>query len=134
MTSNPSETSNVSDTSDPSETSNAGDTRNVSDSNEIRQSVAELKSLVAELAERLQTLEEQAAQWHPEVSEDVLLAISAACAAYLGERATIKQVHLRRGGAWASQGRAAAQQSHADLHGYGDRQAAPTTQGRRGMR
>ncbi|MHB1475279.1 MAG: hypothetical protein ACYCV4_16980, partial [Dermatophilaceae bacterium] len=75
-----------------------------------------LKALVAELAARVQTLEEQVAQRHPEVSEDVLLAIAAACAAYLGKRATIKQVHLRRGSTWASQGRAAAQQSHADLH------------------
>ena len=79
--------------------------------------VAELKALVAELAARVQQLEEVAAQNHPEISEDVLLAISAACAAYLGKRATIKQVHLRRGSTWASQGRTAAQQSHADLHG-----------------
>ena len=78
--------------------------------------VAELKALVAELAARVQALEEQVAQRHPEVSEDVLLAIAAACAAFLGKRATIKQVHLRRGSTWASQGRAAAQQSHADLH------------------
>jgi methylmalonyl-CoA carboxyltransferase 12S subunit len=80
-------------------------------------SVAELKALVADLVGRVQTLEEQATQRHPEVSEDVLLAISAACAAYLGKRATIKQVHLRRDSSWASAGRAAAQQSHADLHG-----------------
>jgi len=79
--------------------------------------VAELRALVAELAARVQTLEEEAAQRHPEVSEDVLLAISAACAAYLGKRATIKQAHLRRGGAWATQGLATVQQSHADLHG-----------------
>lgn len=84
---------------------------------ETNDTVAELKALVAELAARVQTLEEQAAERHPEVSEDVLLAISAACAAYLGKRATIKQVHLGRGSTWASQGRAAAQQSHADLHG-----------------
>jgi methylmalonyl-CoA carboxyltransferase large subunit len=83
---------------------------------ETNDTVAELKALVAELTARVQTLEEQASQRHPEVSEDVLLAISAACAAYLGKRATIKQVHLRRGSTWASQGRAAAQQSHADLH------------------
>ncbi|MHB8186011.1 MAG: hypothetical protein ACYDDU_07950 [Dermatophilaceae bacterium] len=83
---------------------------------ETNDTVAELKALVAELAARVQTLEEQVAQRHPEVSEDVLLAIAAACAAYLGKRATIKQVHLRRGSTWASQGRAAAQQSHADLH------------------
>jgi methylmalonyl-CoA carboxyltransferase large subunit len=83
---------------------------------ENHDTVAELKSLVAELMARVQSLEELAAQRHPEVSEDVLLAISAACAAYLGKRATIKQVHLRRGSTWVSQGRAADQQSHADLH------------------
>ena len=79
--------------------------------------VSELKALVAELSARVRTLEEVAAKQHPHVSEEVLLAISAACAAYLGKRATIKQVHLRRGSGWASQGRTAAQQSHADLHG-----------------
>lgn len=84
---------------------------------ETNDTVVELKALVAELVARVQTLEEQAARRHPEVSEDVLLAISAACAAYLGKRATIKQVHLRRGETWASQGRTAVQQSHADLHG-----------------
>jgi len=78
--------------------------------------VAELKALVAQLGARLQRLEDNAAQWHPEVTEDVLLAICAACAAYLGKRATIKQVHLRRGSTWASQGRAVVQQSHAGLH------------------
>jgi methylmalonyl-CoA carboxyltransferase 12S subunit len=84
---------------------------------ETNETIAELKALVAELSARVQTLEEVAARQHPEVSEDVLLAISAACAAYLGKRATIKQVHLRRGSTWTAQGRAAAQQSHADLHG-----------------
>lgn len=89
----------------------------MSEPTEATDTVAELKALVAELAARVQTLEEEAAQRHPAVSEDVLLAISAACAAYLGKRATVKQVHLRRGGAWATQGLATAQQSHADLHG-----------------
>jgi methylmalonyl-CoA carboxyltransferase large subunit len=84
---------------------------------ETNETFAELKALVTELSARVQTLEEVAAKQHPEVSEDVLLAISAACAAYLGKRASIKQVHLRRGSSWTSQGRAAAQQSHADLHG-----------------
>ena len=79
--------------------------------------IAELKALVAELAGRVQTLEAEAAQRHPSVSEDTMLAISAAVAAYLGKRATVKQVHLRRGGAWATQGLATAQQSHADWHG-----------------
>ena len=94
--------------------------------------VGDLKALVAQLAARVQTLEEQAAQRHPEVSEEVLLAIAAACAAYLGKRGTIKQVHLRRGGGWASAGRAAAQQSHADLHAYGDRHSPLTVIPRRG--
>ena len=84
---------------------------------ETNDTVVELQALVAELTARVQSLEDVVAKQHPEVSEDLLLAISAACAAYLGKRATIKQVHLRRGNTWASQGRAAAQQSHADLHG-----------------
>jgi methylmalonyl-CoA carboxyltransferase large subunit len=100
---------------------------------ETDDTVAELKALVAELAARLQTLEEHAAQWHPEVSEDVLLAISAACAAYLGKRATIKQVHLQRGSTWAAQGRAVVQQSQAGLARHTDRQTRQAQQGRRGM-
>jgi methylmalonyl-CoA carboxyltransferase 12S subunit len=99
----------------------------MSETNEPTEAIAELKALVAELAARVQTLEEEAAQRHPEVSEEVLLAISAACAAYLGERAKVKQVHLRRGGGWAAQGLATVQQQHAQLHGFGERQA-PLTQ------
>src|SRR5664279_6327089 len=91
----------------------------MSQTNEPAEVVAELKALVVELAARVQKLEEEAAQRHPEVSENVLLAISAACAAYLGERAKVKQVHLRRGGAWATQGLATVQQQHAQLHGFG---------------
>jgi methylmalonyl-CoA carboxyltransferase large subunit len=79
-----------------------------------QKSIAELKALVAELVARVQTLEQQAAEREPEVSDDVLLAIAAACAAYLGKRATIKQVHLTRGSTWATQGRQA-QQGHAVL-------------------
>lgn len=83
---------------------------------ETTDTVAELKSLVSDLVARVQSLEAVAAKQHPEVNEEVLLAISAACAAFLGKRATIKQVHLRRGNTWASQARAAAQESHAQLH------------------
>ncbi|HEY8883430.1 MAG TPA: hypothetical protein VIM47_08535 [Dermatophilaceae bacterium] len=104
----------------------------MSETNEPTETMAELKALVAELAARVQTLEEEATQRHPAVSEDVLLAISAACAAYLGKRATIKQVHWRRGGAWATQGLATVQQQHAQLHGYGERQAPLTQIPRRG--
>ena len=127
-----SKTSKVSKASKTAETSKASKTAETSgtaDSGESgvgvdgAASVAELGALVAALTERVRVLEDVAVLWHTEVSEDVLLAIAAACAAYFGERATVKQVHLRRGGGWASQGRAAAQQSHASLHGYGDRQA-----------
>jgi len=104
----------------------------MSETNESSETIAELKALVAKLAVRVQTLEEEAAQRHPAVSEDVLLAISAACAAYLGERAKVKQVHLRRGGAWATQGLATVQQQHAMLHGFGERQAPLTQIPRRG--
>ena len=104
----------------------------MSETNEPAEVVAELKALVVELAARVQKLEEEAAQRHPEGSENVLLAISAACAAYLGERARVKQVHLRRGGAWATQGLATVQQQHAQLHGFGERQAPLTQIPRRG--
>jgi methylmalonyl-CoA carboxyltransferase large subunit len=104
----------------------------VSETEQPTQTIAELKALVGELAARVQKLEEQADQRHPEVSENVLLAISAACAAYLGERAKVKQVHLRRGGGWATQGLATAQQQHAQLHGFGERQAPLTQIPRRG--
>jgi methylmalonyl-CoA carboxyltransferase large subunit len=127
-----SRTSQTTDTSDTSRTSQTSDTGDASQTGDTGDTVAELSALVAELSARLRSLEDQAALWHPEVSEEVLLAISAACAAYLGKRATIKQVHLRRGSGWASQGRAAAQQSHAELHGYGDRQAPLTQIPRRG--
>jgi methylmalonyl-CoA carboxyltransferase 12S subunit len=86
----------------------------MSETNEI---VAELKAHLAELEARVQTLDDQAAQRHPEVSEDVLVAISAACAAYLGKRAVVRQVRLRRANGWASQGRASVQGSHTILHG-----------------
>jgi len=104
----------------------------MSETNEPAEVVAELKALVVELAARVQKLEEEAAQRHPEVSENVLLAISAACAAYLGERAKVRQVHLRRGGSWATQGLATVQQQHAQLHGFGERQAPLTQIPRRG--
>lgn len=78
-------------------------------------SIAELTALVRELSAQVADLRTRldAIEGSQEVSEDVVLAISAAVAAYLGKRATVKQVHLRRGGGWATQGRAAVQQSHA---------------------
>jgi methylmalonyl-CoA carboxyltransferase large subunit len=46
------------------------------------------------------------------ISEEVMLAISAAVAAFLGERAHIRTVRLARSGAWAQQGRVFIQASH----------------------
>src|SRR5688500_2592504 len=45
------------------------------------------------------------------ISEEILLAISAAVAAFLGERAHVKQVRLVRSPAWAQQGRVSIQAS-----------------------
>ncbi len=76
--------------------------------------VAQLKVLVEQLQARVDDLEAQMLEQHPpgQVSDDVLMAISAACAAYLGKRAVIKQIHHRRPRNWASQGRRAIQTSH----------------------
>ncbi len=78
--------------------------------------VEELRQLVAQLQERIATLEQKVTQQHPELSEETVLAISAAVAAYLGKRARIKQVHLLRGGGWVSQARAGGQ-VHLDPRG-----------------
>lgn len=47
-----------------------------------------------------------------EVREEILLAISAAVAAFLGERAHVRQVRLIRSAAWSQQGRVWVQASH----------------------
>lgn len=47
-----------------------------------------------------------------EVSEEIMLVIAAAVAAYLGERAHIRVVRLAPSGAWAQQGRVSIQASH----------------------
>ena len=46
------------------------------------------------------------------ISEDRLAAISAAVAAFLGERVRIRQIRLIRSNAWAQQGRVSVQASH----------------------
>lgn len=49
---------------------------------------------------------------------DVVLAISAAVAAYLGKRAVIRQIRFSGDTAWARHGRMAVQSSHDPLHGF----------------
>jgi methylmalonyl-CoA carboxyltransferase large subunit len=50
------------------------------------------------------------------ISEEELLAISAALAAWLGVQAHIRQIRLIRTGAWAQQGRVTIQASHLLQH------------------
>lgn len=76
--------------------------------------VRELTAQVTELTERLASLEQRMDAAHPagEISDETLLVIAAAVAAFLGKRATVRQVHLRRHTTWAKQGRADVQHSH----------------------
>ena len=80
--------------------------------------VEQLTAAVTALTDRIASLETRLDAVHPsgEVTDEVLLAIAAACAAYLGKRATVKQVHLRRHTTWAKQGRAEVQYSHTIPH------------------
>lgn len=82
--------------------------------------VAKLLEAIEKLTARVDELETHIHAFHPpgDLPEDVLLAISAACAAYLGHRAKVRQVHVRRrSNTWASVGRADVQQSHRITHG-----------------
>ena len=83
------------------------------------QTIAELLESVRSLATRVEHLEAELAQQRaqtPGVSDEVVIAISAAVAAFLGPRAKIKQMHYRTGEAWAQQGRVVVQGRH-DIHG-----------------
>lgn len=48
----------------------------------------------------------------PAIPDDILLVISAAVAAFLGERPSIRQIRLISSQGWALQGRASIQASH----------------------
>jgi methylmalonyl-CoA carboxyltransferase 12S subunit len=77
---------------------------------------AELLAAVRALAERVEQLETELdavrRTTEPGVPDDVVLAVSAAVAAFLGHRAKVKQVHYRTGQAWAQQGRVVVQGQH----------------------
>jgi methylmalonyl-CoA carboxyltransferase large subunit len=49
---------------------------------------------------------------HEDVSEEVLMVIAASVAAFLGERAHVRQVRLVASEAWAQQGRVSVMASH----------------------
>jgi methylmalonyl-CoA carboxyltransferase 12S subunit len=80
---------------------------------ELRQRVEKLEALLANSASKQpQTAEVAGPTIHGEISREVLLAITAAVAAFLGKRATIHQIRLTGSTAWAMQGRATVQASH----------------------
>lgn len=73
----------------------------------------QLLALVQQLQTRLDSAETEIAELRKridaEIPEDVVLAISAAVAAYLGNKGKVKAVHFRRHRTWAAQGRQAIQ-------------------------
>jgi methylmalonyl-CoA carboxyltransferase large subunit len=112
-----------------------------SDSEALHETLREVLTQLAKLAERVAGLEELASMSGGEaattptlrptkvrvpeaplatssvanaagISEEELLAISAALAAWLGVRAHIRQIRLIHTGGWAQQGRATIQASH----------------------
>lgn len=95
----------------------------------LSEEIAELKQMIAALTERVAEIEgvgavkaapaapvavaaPAAAPMEQGISEEVLIAISAALAAYLGKRPKIRQVRLLGSAAWAQQGRVSIQASH----------------------
>jgi methylmalonyl-CoA carboxyltransferase large subunit len=85
----------------------------------IAPTTAELLARIEELTRRVEWLEAGMADGPhvpTTVSPDVVLAISAAVAAFLGKRAKVRQIHLAGTTTWAQQGRAAVMASHGISH------------------
>ena len=80
---------------------------------------AELLELVKSLSERVDSLEVEIKSLrmltNDEVSEDVMVAIAAAVAAFLGHRARKRQASFNRGNSWQVATRRS-QQNHAPIH------------------
>ena len=99
-------------------------------SKELEHAIEDLREEIASLSARLAKLEDAKAnpiaplkaaapapapaKTEPEagITEEELLAISGALAAYLGVRVQIRQIRLISSSAWAQQGRAFIQASH----------------------
>lgn len=79
-------------------------------------SAAVSPEVVAALLARVEAMEAELAELRAAVAanvpEHVVLAISAAVAAYLGERAKVRQIHLVGDTTWAREGRAYVQSVH----------------------
>ena len=92
------------------------------DTTDIRELLQQIRTQLAELTARVSKLEGVEAQPEPAaagpeetagaISEEVLLAISAGVAAFLGERVRIRQIRVIGSPAWAQQGRVSIQASH----------------------
>ena len=81
--------------------------------------VARLADMVEELQRRIAKLEKQVAEaqgQHGPVPIETILAISAAVAAYLGKKATVRQIHYSRTNSWARMGRSNIHASHTFTH------------------
>lgn len=78
--------------------------------------VAQMRAEIGALSRRVNELEQRmgagAPAAAPEISEETLLAISAAVAAFLGVQARIRQVRVVHSSAWAQVGRIGAHASH----------------------
>jgi methylmalonyl-CoA carboxyltransferase large subunit len=98
---------------------------------DIRQALDDIRSLLVDLSRRVTVLEGRQAPGtapplasavspapvvpsppEPALTEDVVIAITAAVAAFLGERAHVRQIRLISSSAWAQQGRVFVQASH----------------------
>ena len=89
---------------------------------EVTAELEHLRARVAELTRRIEALEHPSAPAEPAretpveqpatITEEELLAISAALAAYLGVRPHIRQIRLLGTTVWAQQGRVFIQASH----------------------
>jgi methylmalonyl-CoA carboxyltransferase large subunit len=82
--------------------------------------VARLVDVVEELQRRIAKLEKQLAEASEQprgpVPIDTILAISAAVAAYLGKKATVRQIHYSHTNSWARMGRSNIHASHTFTH------------------
>ncbi|MBK8469053.1 MAG: hypothetical protein IPL45_04495 [Actinomycetales bacterium] len=81
--------------------------------------VAKLVDVIDELQRRIAKMEKQLADAQTTrgpVPIDTILAISAGVAAYLGKKATVRQIHYSHTNSWARMGRSNIHASHSFTH------------------